>query len=273
MATRRDYTADKVEAARRVLLELAAILGEYREYIVLVGGWIPEFLMPSAAEPYVGSMDVDLALDHVNLNEAGYRTIRKLLSDNGYRQGDQRFKFLREVTINGIVQTVEIDFLAGEYGGTGKGHRHQRIQDVMARKARGCELAFVANYEIFLEGPLPNGALARKGLKIADIVSFIAMKGFAMDGRLKEKDAWDIYYCLKYYPGGLDKLAAAFQPYMSNKLLVEGLKRVAEGFKTIDHIGPNSAADFDNMHESDERQLRKRDAFERVHYLLSKLGL
>lgn len=56
MATRRDYTADKVEAARRVLLELAAVLGEYREYIVLVGGWVPEFSMPSAAEPYVGSL-------------------------------------------------------------------------------------------------------------------------------------------------------------------------------------------------------------------------
>ena len=126
---------------------------------------------------------------------------------------NQRFKFLREVTINGIVQTVEIDFLAGEYGGTGKGHRHQRIQDVMARKARGCELAFVANYEIFLEGPLPNGALARKGLKIADIVSFIAMKGFAMDGRLKEKDAWDIYYCLKnIIPAGWTSWRPPFNP-------------------------------------------------------------
>jgi len=32
------------------------------------------------------------------------------------------------------------------------------------------------------------------------------MKGMALDDRLKEKDAWDIYYCIQNYPGGLDHL-------------------------------------------------------------------
>jgi hypothetical protein len=38
MVNRRDYTAEKVEAARSVLIELVRLLGEYRDHIVLIGG-------------------------------------------------------------------------------------------------------------------------------------------------------------------------------------------------------------------------------------------
>lgn len=38
----RDYSADQVEAARSVLLELVHLLGEYRDDIVVVGGWVDE---------------------------------------------------------------------------------------------------------------------------------------------------------------------------------------------------------------------------------------
>jgi hypothetical protein len=37
-------------------------------------------------------------------------------------------------------------------------------------------------------------------------VPFFVMKGMALHDRLKEKDAWDIYYCTKNYTGGIDKL-------------------------------------------------------------------
>ena len=68
-----DYTAEAVEAARSVLIELNNILGEYRDATVLVGGWIPGLLLPAADERHVGSIDVDLALNHKQLTEAGYR--------------------------------------------------------------------------------------------------------------------------------------------------------------------------------------------------------
>ena len=46
MITRRDYTAEGVEAARSVLVELVHLLGEYKDDIVLIGGWVPEVLLP-----------------------------------------------------------------------------------------------------------------------------------------------------------------------------------------------------------------------------------
>ena len=64
MVTRTDYTALKVEAARRVMIEITHLLAKYRNEIVLVGGWVPELLCRNRHMPHVGSMDVDLALDH-----------------------------------------------------------------------------------------------------------------------------------------------------------------------------------------------------------------
>jgi hypothetical protein len=82
--TFRDYSADQVEAARSVLLELVHLLGEYRDDIVVVGGWVPKLILPPGRIQHVGSIDVDLALNHRNLREPGYATIQALLSRRGY---------------------------------------------------------------------------------------------------------------------------------------------------------------------------------------------
>jgi hypothetical protein len=59
-------------------------------------------------------------------------------------------------------------------------------------------------------------------IQVASLVSFLVMKGMALDDRLKEKDAWDIYYCVRNDPGGLDALADEVKPhhYFLNKLAV-----------------------------------------------------
>ena len=64
MVSKGDYDALQVEAARSVVLELARLLGEYRDDTVVVGGWVPALLIPQKASPHVGSLDVDLALNH-----------------------------------------------------------------------------------------------------------------------------------------------------------------------------------------------------------------
>ncbi len=55
MATQRiDYTAEAVEAARSVLLELSHLLGEYRDDIVVIGGWVPDLLLSRGEIRHVG---------------------------------------------------------------------------------------------------------------------------------------------------------------------------------------------------------------------------
>ena len=206
MVTRKEYRSDMVKAARSVLIELVRLLGEYRDGIVLIGGWVPELLFPDAEMPHVGSIDVDLALDHRKLRDEGYRTIREHLLARGYVEGRQPFIFLRTIGSEGGEIVVEVDLLAGEYEGTVNNRRHQQVQGVHARKARGSELAFELAREMTIEGELPGGGKDTVSVRVATIVPFLVMKGMAMHDRLKEKDAWDIYYCVRRYPGGVDAL-------------------------------------------------------------------
>ena len=232
MITRRDYTAEGVEAARSVLVELVHLLGEYKEDIVLIGGWVPEVCCPILTGPHVGSMDVDIALNHQKIQEEGYKRIEALLQRGGYRQGEQPFIFFRTVKVDDKEIDVEVNLLAGEYEGTSKSHRHQKIQGIRVRKVRGCDLVFEMRKEIKIEGRLPNGAHDAVTVRVSSIAPFLVMKGMAMDARIKEKDAWDIYYCVLNYPGGIDSLAEEFKPHLHHELVREGLQRIAGKFSS-----------------------------------------
>ena len=272
MATKSEYRQREVEAAKSVLIELMQILGEYRDQMVLIGGWVPFFLFGSE---HVGSTDVDIALDREQINEDVYRTIRQHLEKRGYSQGAQPFIFTKEVEIDeGSPVVVEIDFLAGEYGGSETRHRHQDVQgDLKARKTRGCELALEYHTQITVEGQMPGGAVNKVQVNLSDVVPFIAMKGMALYGRMKEKDAWDIFFCVRSHPGGIEGLAKEFESVLQNKLVQEGLRKIRAKFASIDGIGPTSVVDFDEIIDRDERDRIRRDAFERVNALLDILNI
>ena len=273
MVTRRDYTAEAVEAAKSVMVELVHLLGEYRDDVVLIGGWVPELLLPQEPRPHVGSIDIDLALDHRKIHDEGYKLIEELLKSRGYYQGKQPFIFMRDVPVGDRVITVQVDLLSGEYEGTARGHRHQVVQGLKARKVRGCDLAFDMTREVAVEGELPGGGADRVTVRVASFVPFFVMKGMALDERLKEKDAWDIYYCLITYPGGIDALAEEFKPHISNSVVREGLTKIAKHFSSVTSLGPKFVADFEGLDNPDVRELVIRDAFERVDAFLKILAI
>ena len=102
MVTVHDYSAEAIAACRAVLIELVHGMGEFRDHLVVVGGWVPALLLPNAPEPYVGTLDVDLALDFQHIPEATYQTVLEALQRRGYRQdARQPFRFLRDVPCPG----------------------------------------------------------------------------------------------------------------------------------------------------------------------------
>lgn len=272
MAIKSEYGTREVEAAKRILIEVMQILGEYREQIVLVGGWVPFFLFGSG---HVGSMDIDIALNRESITDDVYRTIRENLEARGYRQGKQPFIFLKDVNIDeGDPITVEIDFLAGEYGGTRKAHRHQKIQDdLLARKTRGCDLALQYNTTIAVEGKMPDGSSNRVEVRVSNLVPFIVMKGMALYDRYEEKDAWDIYFCIKHFSGDVEKLAEQFGPVLTDKIVQEGLAKIRSKFRSLDDMGPSSVVMFEAITDPEEQRRVRRDAYEQVSALLDGLDI
>ena len=134
-------------------------------------------------------------------------------------------------------------------------------------------MAFEMVSEICVEGKIPGGGLDRVTVRVASIVPFLVMKGMALDDRLKEKDAWDIYYCLLAFPGGIEALAGEFRPHLTHGLVQEGLAKIAKHFSAIESLGPKFVADFEEADDQEEVDRITRDAFERINAFLNRLGL
>lgn len=267
--TKGDYPKLAVKAAESVLLELVHILGEYLDSIVVIGGMVPKYLVGETEETHVGTTDVDLALDHRRFDEPGYRTLRKLLTDHHYQVDDEQpFIYRRTISVDGENVPVQVDLLSGEYGGTGKHHRTQTIQDVRPRKARGADIAFDDPVRVKITGELPGGAKDTVTIPIAGIVPFIVMKAMAMRDRLNRKDPYDIYYCLRYFPGGIEKIVGHVKLLKGNTLVKEALEILKEKFDSPEHVGPLHIAEFLELSDKDEADRIKRDACERVLYLI-----
>ena len=103
MVTRTDYNQIAVKAAYSVLIEVVRILGEYRDNIVLIGGWVPQFLFQNESEMHTGSIDVDLALDHRRITDEAYKSIHNLLLESKYEQGNQPFIASSSIPISWMI--------------------------------------------------------------------------------------------------------------------------------------------------------------------------
>ncbi len=133
---------------------------------------------------------------------------------------------------------------------------------------------------------LDSNGVAIEEVKHADLVSFICLKALAFDHRHERKDAYDLVYCIRNAPGGLDALSATFIRALDSKhgavirRSLDILRRrfssdgLTEGYRKD---GPIAFAKFepeeDEGPESREsRVLRQRDASEIVEQLLAKVG-
>jgi len=119
---------------------------------------------------------------------------------------------------------------------------------------------------------LPGGGKEKAKIRVSSIPAFLIIKGFALGDRLKEKDAYDIAYCLRNSAGGLDRIIRDLEPLVGNTLVQESLNILSEKYADTDTVGPVHVANFQEITDADERELVKRDAYERVQALLRGLG-
>jgi hypothetical protein len=276
MSSKDEYPEEAVQACLSVMLELFTHLKSYRDYIVLIGGWVPFFLTKGfTEEPHIGSLDIDLALDSNRIPEAAYATILERLEERGYQSSRNRkgetipARYERIIPLaDGRPYHVRVDFLAPEYGGTKSGQRHQRIQDLLAHKARGCDLVFEHFVEFEIDGRLPNGADHREKIKIANPAACFVMKAFAFDGRNSEKDAYDLFMLIDSLTA--QAIVEQILPIKNNKLVKEALDIIRERFRIPNSLGPVSVAEFFQA-TGDEKERIKRRVFELFQFIVSQI--
>jgi hypothetical protein len=282
MAGEEDYSRQETELALGLLMELLEHLKAYREHVILAGGWAPYFLIRDSAarfgQEHIGSLDADLILDFRSIPEAAYETIMQIVERAGYSPRKDREGKVIAASFERIVPLesggqfpMRIDFLAGEYGGTTHSHRHQRVQGLLAHKARGADIAYEQCYEQEVSVQLPNQAKVTLRLKVANEVAVFVMKGIAIGQRTKGKDFYDVYMLVKFFKQGPRSIEESLKPFVGNRLLREAVANIRHYFWAFDSLGPVSVAEFVQPSDAEARAVVQRDAFEIFQVLLDEL--
>lgn len=266
-----DYDDDAIAACKSVMLEVLTILGKHRQHLVIVGGWVPPLLFGEG--DHIGSIDVDLAIDWRVIPNHVYDTIMNALVARGYGREvrDPANRFRRVVERGGESYSIRVDFITGEFEDWSD-QPQRLVQGMPVWCAKGVSVALDHFIELKVTGTLPGGGENAVLARVATAGALLVMKGMALHERMKEKDAYDIYYCCLHHQGGLDGLAGELQQLVGMPTVTESLEHIRDKFSTLDSVGPVWAATVIREHGGDYEAAR-RDALERVQGLLAKLPL
>ncbi len=246
----------EIDAARSVLLEVLNALGEMRDELVIVGGWVPDLLYP--ARNHMGSLDVDLAVSPRAIGGNAYSSIRERLTQIGYTMQESPTRFFKHLP--GLANPVKIDLITGLY--VSQQRRNSILVDEICISAlRGIDLAFQASETIIIKGRMPDGSVNQVTARLVAPEAYILIKAIALDERSKDKDAYDIAFVLSHYHPSLADLAKKIHRISRAEIGKEALDLLRAKFHTLDSVGPVWAGRAAATAGEDELQFQ-RAAFE-----------
>jgi hypothetical protein len=249
VSDREDYTPADVIAARAVLVMVAELFQDLSDELVLVGGWVPPLLIAGAEDEHVGSLDVDLAF-----REAGAAIDQRLRDSGFYPDPREAFRYWK--TIDEILIPVDILAPNPPPGPKPKGPLRSGLRPfVTPASALALDDATLIDLTPTLK------------IRVASIVPFLVMKAKAFANRApkKTKDAYDIYFCVKHFPGGVEAIARAFEPFLTDPLVVDAISILSNGF---DSVAARGCRDVSEFLDDEDTDLLKRDVYERMNALL-----
>lgn len=275
----RDYDARGSAAAFSVLIELGQVLGAYRQKFVIVGGAVPWLLMPNVRPSHIGTLDVDLNLSPEALSAGEYASLIESLETAGYERGVddlKPFQLRRWVRLDaGEPIAILIDLMMPDDAKTRK-NRPPLVDGLRVIEASGGRVALDHNVVRHIEGRMPDGRNNSVDLLVASIPAFLVMKGYALIGRDKKKDAYDIYFSVRNFDGGPIALAEACKELLADESVTTGYRNIAGKFQHEDDFGPQTVkaflAESDALGEMTAEQIQV-DTFMQVRAWLRALGL
>lgn len=222
--------------------------------LCIVGGLVPSLLIdqqvgpdPDTGDMHPGTNDLDVGLAIGLLDDEQYAEISHRLRQEGFapdrnENGNptpQRWK------LAGF--SVTVDFLMPPIPGAVTGGRIHKLEgDFGALIAPGLELAFDERHEITVSGHTLNGETVRRRIPVCGPAAFVVLKSFAFADRGEPKDAYDLVYVLRRWPGGVsgiaDRLASHAKKHPA--IVQDALGKLANDFATTASHGPRRAAAF-----------------------------
>lgn len=243
------YTDTSLELVRATCLQVATVLGDLMDDVVIVGGLVPSLLidqenLAAGVEAHVGTLDLGLSL--AIFNDEHYQEIAKRL---------RSAEFAPDVNDDGNLvlqrwrhqeyRTITIDFLIPPSYKTDRGGRIRHLQsDFGAIIAPGLELAFRDFQTINLSGTTLRGERASRAVKVCGAGAYVVLKALTFRNRGENKDAYDLYYLIRNYGSGVEDVAARFRALLPNQECDAALNILREDFAASEKVGVRRATAF-----------------------------
>lgn len=255
------YSPNEVRAAFAVLIELGVLFKDLQDKMVLIGGFVPWLLLEGPPD-HIGTLDVDLNLDIEAFADTQIQDIYARLEQAGYlanTQAQMPFRWKREVPQLNQAGSIAVlvDLLIPQTN-------FQAPSGVLP--AIGTHLALRWNQSIPLNGAIPDGTEHQVQWKVASLPALFGMKGHSLS-EARAKDAYDIYYVLRRYPGGPRAFAVACQALLEDEVAVSAFQKIQDVFRSDDDLGAQLVGSFllesEGLGELSEEQVMQ-DAYQRV---------
>jgi hypothetical protein len=220
---------------------------------------------------HIGSTDLDIVVGVTLATEEAeaYRTLQQNLRAAHFapaRNPDtgQEETFRWERNVDGV--RVLLEFFCP----VGNGQPGQLLRNpgehvgsrISAIRTRGAELAGVDHFKITLRGELLDHAGIQEAVvaRVANLLPFVVLKGFAIEERNKSKDSYDLVWTLNAYKEGPRSCveAIAQSPVIDHPDVPAALNDLRTHFQTHEHRGPSQYAIFELTTNNEDERARLR---------------
>ena len=223
--------------------------------LCIVGGLVPSLLIdreigpePETGTGHPGTNDLDIGLEIALLDDEQYVEIGKRLRQEGFgpdhneqdNPTPQRWKL-------GDLK-VTIDFLLPPIPGAERGGSIQPLEgDLAALIAPGLQLASSEREEIEIAGHTLKGEKVERTVPVCGPATFIVLKALAFRDRAEPKDAFDLVYVLRRWPGSIGDIAKRLARHAASNgpVVKDALDHLARDFADPETLGPKRVAEFE----------------------------
>ena len=248
-----DYSRTITQMVEKGLLDIWGRLGEYRDFLVVIGGLVPRYITaPEGTSDYdatthCGTMDIDFGISLAVSDDEKYKDICEILLENGYRNRlNDRGRLQRHSFVKGEgADALIIDFLTPKYAGPKDSLMHKMSDELSAIQTKGLGLALKDPRKVRLSGVNANSDKVEELINVCRPAAFIPLKALAFDGRRKDKDIYDLVFVLTHYRQGIQSVVGeTTKDDLASEYFQEALECLRRHFRDITYVGPAAYANF-----------------------------
>jgi hypothetical protein len=150
---------------------------------------------------------------------------------------------------------VTVDFLIPPSREGDRGGKLRDIEpDFAAIIAPGLRCAFRDRKQVTLDGRTLFGEKAMREVWVCDAGAYVVLKALAFDSRGENKDAYDLFYVIRNYGGGIGDVVGKLRPLLDDDEATKAVEVLRRDFIDPEAVGPRRVAEFVTGSPDDEVQ-------------------